>query len=344
MAKRKVKARPEEIAKIKTLINSNNKEYVVFDIETTGFDYRAEAKIIEIGAVKFNKVNDEYILGDKFSRLINPEQSLTSKIIELTGITDDMLKDQPTYHDVLPEFKEFIGDAVLVAHNASFDVNFVSWYMNKLGIELINDVVDTLEMARDILVDMTSHKLNLVCEKLGIEQESHHRAVDDSRVTGEIFLKLLPNYIDNQIDLFSLSSQGFNEINHSSTVAQVNPFTLTTNNPNEFVEKKENIKIEKKDDGLDKKIAISSTPSITVESISYWSRGSLERIYVNAKEGVAFFDVNTKELEADAWKIKGMDIRNEEIHDLTIRLLEIKNTEELANFRGKNYLPNDLRL
>jgi len=88
--------------------------------------------------------------------------------------------------------------------------------MGKLSIEFNNDSIDTLEMSRDLFQEMTSHKLNLVCDRLGIKQESHHRAVDDSKVTAEIFLKLMPNYISNQIDLYSMDSNEFNEVNNKS--------------------------------------------------------------------------------------------------------------------------------
>ena len=105
--------------------DANDKElsqtFVVFDIETTGFS-NTNDKITEIGAVKI----ENFKVVDKFSELINPQKDISYKIQELTGITNDMVKDKPTIDEVLPKFIEFIGDSVLVAHNAEFDMSFIS--------------------------------------------------------------------------------------------------------------------------------------------------------------------------------------------------------------------------
>ena len=160
-------------------------EYVVFDIETTGLSKEVN-RIIEIGAVKIRGGN----IVDKFSCLINPQTPLSSKIVELTNITDDMLADQPLEEEVLPRFLDFCGDAVLVAHNAGFDVGFIRTSADRiLNRKLTNTVLDTVELSRLLLPGIKNHKLNTVAEHLGIKLENHHRAVDDAEATAEIFMK-----------------------------------------------------------------------------------------------------------------------------------------------------------
>lgn len=157
---------------------------VVFDIETTGFS-SAEDSIIEIGAVKI--VNGKVV--DRFNELINPRRNIPYKITELTGITNDMVKDCNTINDVLPRFMDFAKDAVLAAHNADFDTGFIKVNCRRLGIEFNNGVIDTLPLARFLLPELKRHKLNNLCDRLNISLENHHRAVDDAKATGDILMK-----------------------------------------------------------------------------------------------------------------------------------------------------------
>ncbi|KNF08857.1 DNA polymerase III PolC-type [Gottschalkia purinilytica] len=161
-------------------------EYVVFDIETTGFSSRND-EIIEIGAVK---VKDGNIV-DRYSQLIKPSVNIPDKIVELTGINDNMVKDKPSIIEVLPDFLEFINGSVLVAHNASFDVSFIKENLYKIEETLDNPILDTLSLTRVLFPELRSHKLNLVAKHLGISLENHHRAVDDSEATAEILLKCI---------------------------------------------------------------------------------------------------------------------------------------------------------
>ncbi len=163
-----------------------NCEYVVFDIETTGFS-PVNDRIIEIGAVKIKN----FKIIDKFSELINPEIKIPEKITKLTGISDSMIYDKPTIDIILNKFLNFIGESVLVAHNASFDMGFIYEKSEKLKRVVNNTVLDTLEFSRRILKEIKSHKLDKVCKHLGIELKNHHRAVDDSEATANIFLKLI---------------------------------------------------------------------------------------------------------------------------------------------------------
>jgi len=160
--------------------------YVVFDIETTGFSAVTD-RIIEIGAVK---VEDGKIT-DKFSTFVNPKRPIPFRITELTGITDEMVIDSPDIETILPQFIKFIGDAVLVAHNASFDVGFIEQNCKRQKIEADFTYVDTVALARVLLPALNRFKLDTVAKALNISLENHHRAVDDAGCTAEIFVKFV---------------------------------------------------------------------------------------------------------------------------------------------------------
>ena len=160
--------------------------FVVFDLETTGFSNKND-KITEIGAVKV----ENFKVVDRFSQLINPEKDISYKVQELTGITNDLIKDKPTIEEVLPKFVEFIGDSVLVAHNADFDMGFMQQKCREQNIGFKNTSVDTLTLARTLLPHMKRFRLNLIAKELGIPLLNHHRAVDDAEATAHIFIKFL---------------------------------------------------------------------------------------------------------------------------------------------------------
>lgn len=170
--------------------DANDKElsqtFVVFDIETTGFS-NTNDKITEIGAVKI----ENFKIVDRFSELINPEKDISYKIQELTGITNDLVRDKPTIEEILPKFMEFVGDSVLVAHNAEFDTGFISQKCREQGLEYNNKSIDTLMLARILLPNLKRHRLNVVAKALGIPLLNHHRAVDDAEATAHIFNKFL---------------------------------------------------------------------------------------------------------------------------------------------------------
>ena len=161
--------------------------FVVFDIETTGLS-KENDKITEIGAVKIE--NGKII--DRFSTFVNPQRTLSEEIVKLTNITDEMLKDAPLIDIVLPQFLEFCGDSVLVAHNAGFDVGFIRNNAQVLHMPSVdNTVLDTVELSRTLLPELKKHKLNIVAEHLGVSLEGHHRAVHDAEATAKIFIKLI---------------------------------------------------------------------------------------------------------------------------------------------------------
>ena len=160
--------------------------YVVFDIETTGFS-SVKDRIIEIGAVKVQSGS----IVDTYSTFVNPQIPIPFEITNLTGITDDMVMHAPGIDVILPQFLEFVGDAALVAHNASFDVGFIEQNCNSLGISKKFTYLDTVALARVLLPTLAKYKLNIVAKALNITLENHHRAVDDAKATAEIFVKFI---------------------------------------------------------------------------------------------------------------------------------------------------------
>lgn len=160
--------------------------YVVFDLETTGFSPKTN-KIIEIGAVKL--VNGKKT--DSFSTFVNPGVPIPFRIEELTGISDDMVLDAPAIETVLPRFMEFCEGAVMVAHNASFDMSFIEENCGRQGIPADFTVLDTVALARVLLPQLNKYKLDTVAKALNVSLENHHRAVDDAGCTGEIFARFV---------------------------------------------------------------------------------------------------------------------------------------------------------
>ncbi len=162
-------------------------DFVVFDLETTGLKKEID-KIIEIGAVKVK--NGKIV--DRFSEFINPHIKLDEKIVSLTHITDDMLAEAEDAEQVMPRFLEFVGDSVMVAHNASFDVGFVRQWTIENNYKINPTVLDTVELAKMLFPQLKNFKLDTVCEQMGVSLENHHRAVDDAGATAEIFVKAIP--------------------------------------------------------------------------------------------------------------------------------------------------------
>lgn len=161
--------------------------YVVFDIETTGLSVMNN-KIIEIAGVKMQ--DDQEI--ERFATFVHPHEKIPYHISQLTNITDEMVQDAPELQDVLPKFVDFVGDAVLVAHNARFDMGFIQANLKRLGAkELTNPVLDTLEMARLLLPNLKNHRLNTLSDKFKVSLENHHRAVDDAEALGKVLFHLI---------------------------------------------------------------------------------------------------------------------------------------------------------
>ncbi len=161
-------------------------EFVVFDIETTGFS-PVNNRIIEIGAVKVR--NGEII--DRYSTFVNPDVPIPFEIEKLTGIRDDMVMDYPQIDVILPQFLEFCDGAIMVAHNANFDMSFIMENCRRLGYPSEFTYVDTVPMARVLLPNQAKHTLDAVAKTLNISLDNHHRAVDDAECTAHIFVKFI---------------------------------------------------------------------------------------------------------------------------------------------------------
>ena len=186
-----------------------NGRFVVFDIETTGFS-SLTCQIIEIGAVLVE--NGE--ITDRFSTFVNPKVPIPFRIEQLTSINDSMVMDAPTIEEVLPKFLEFSKDAVMVAHNADFDMGFIMKNCDRLGIAHDFTYVDTVGMARFLLPALNRFKLDTVAKAVGVSLENHHRAVDDAACTAEIFVKFVKMLEERDIrDVDMLNEQGAVSVN-----------------------------------------------------------------------------------------------------------------------------------
>ena len=175
-------------------------EFVAFDLETTGLSSR-EDRIIEIGAV----IMKNGVEMDRFQTFVDPERKLDRKIVDLTGITDDMLTGAPKIEEVLPEFLEFIGDRVLVAHNSDFDTGFIRAECARLGLEYDYTAVDTLILSQNLLPKLNKFKLNIVSDALSLPDFNHHRAADDSLTCGLIMARLM-KMLEEEHDIHDLQS------------------------------------------------------------------------------------------------------------------------------------------
>ncbi len=176
------------------LSSGMDNEYIVLDIETTGLSFRTE-KITEIGAVR---VKDGKIV-DTFEYFVNPEIPIPQRIVELTGITDDMVKTAETIDKVMPKFLEFIGNLKLVAHNADFDIGFLRYNAENLGLKMDNEYIDSLKLSRQLYPEFKKHKLGILAEKFGITVDNAHRALDDVKTLVQVFMKLLEKYNEQSI-------------------------------------------------------------------------------------------------------------------------------------------------
>lgn len=172
-----------------------NLSYVIVDIETTGLDPAVD-EIIEIGAIKVE--NRE--IKDIFNKLAKPEKPIPQNIVELTGITQDILNNELPIKPVLSQFADFLGDRIIVAHNAEFDTSFLRLKMKKwLNKGLDNFIACTLLMSRDILPNLENHKLPTVARYFNLDIANRHRAIGDAELTYQIWLKFLDKLKDRKL-------------------------------------------------------------------------------------------------------------------------------------------------
>ncbi len=173
------------------------RDYTCVDIETTGISPQ-HAQIIEIGALK---VRDGEVV-DTFSQLIDPGVRVPEEITELTGITTKMVEGEPSIAIVLPEFIDFAGDDVLLGHNVRFDYSFLKQNAMDLDLEFKKSGMDTLTIARAKCPDLQSRSLDFLCNHYCINDENHHRAFNDAKVTSELYLMFYDMFRDDNPELF----------------------------------------------------------------------------------------------------------------------------------------------
>jgi len=157
------------------------KNYVIIDLETTGL--RADTdKIIEIGAIKVEDGHETI-----YHSFVNPKIPISERIIEIVGITDEMVKDAPEIGDIIGGFIEFTEELPLLGHNLMFDFGFLKTAAVQNGYQFQKNGLDTLDIARKYLPELETRRLDYLCEYFGIQEEQHHRAWNDAKVTGELY-------------------------------------------------------------------------------------------------------------------------------------------------------------
>ena len=285
----------EKEREMKKLVQNNN-EFVVLDIETTGYSPFKGGRIIEIGAVKVV----DGVITDVFSHLINPEQKIPAKITELTGINDDMVKDKAVYRLVLPLLYKFIGNSVVVCHNLDFDWDrFLNYYFKTVGIKPLNKTVDTLLLSKTLIPGLKKYKLGALSEYLGITLDGAHRAVNDAEATALVLLKLKQDYLK-----FETVSSGVAE--------QVSMF-----------------------DFIPKEVPDTKIPSpaldYRIRRVAKWQKNNMNRLYVTLTVGVVYFDIPSK-----SWGVNRLDdIEQIDLSEVRIRVLEhlgLKTEDELCTY------------
>ncbi|HWI53643.1 MAG TPA: exonuclease domain-containing protein, partial [Symbiobacteriaceae bacterium] len=192
-------------------------DFVVLDIETTGFSPIGD-DIIEVGAVRYKNG----VIGETFQRFVRPSKPIPEEVQKLTSITPDMVANAPLPAEALREFFDFIGDAIIVAHNAQFDYSFLRYHRHKhLGEEFTNPVLDTLILGRSLMPHMKSHSLSALTKELQVVLVDHHRADADAKTAAMVMAKLLDKapHIETVEQLNDLT-QGMN-------VEQLRPYHVT---------------------------------------------------------------------------------------------------------------------
>ena len=179
---------------------SFGEEFVAFDLETTGLSSKND-RIIEIGAVILK--NGQEI--DRFQTFVDPQRKLDKKIVDLTGITDEMLAGAPSLEEVLPEFLKFVGGRVLVAHNSDFDTGFIREACLRLGYPYHYTAADTLILSQNLLPQLNKFKLDIVANALSLPEFNHHRAADDAVMCGLIMTRLMQK-LEEEYDIHTLQA------------------------------------------------------------------------------------------------------------------------------------------
>ncbi|RPJ38814.1 MAG: DNA polymerase III subunit epsilon [Planctomycetaceae bacterium] len=182
--------------------------FTAFDTETTGLEPSAGDEIIQIGATRI--VNGRLLRNETFEQLVDPQRPLARGSIQIHGITEDLLRGQPTIDKVLPVFHGFCEETVLVGHNAAFDMRFLQLKEEATGVQFRQPVLDTLLLSAVIHPNQESHQLEAIAARLGVHVIGRHTALGDAIVTGEVFLKMIP----------LLAAQGINTLRETREAAE----------------------------------------------------------------------------------------------------------------------------
>ena len=187
---------PDRLTSVNNIRNINIEDatYAVLDIETTGLSKETD-KITEFGIMKIK--NGEII--DTFECFVNPEREIPAKVVEVTHITNEMVKDADTIDKVMPKVLDFIGDSIVVAHNADFDIGFIKRNAEILGLEFSNTYIDTLALAKALFPDFKKYKLGIIAEKLDIKVEVAHRALADVETLVAVFNVMIKKLLEKEI-------------------------------------------------------------------------------------------------------------------------------------------------
>ena len=164
--------------------------YTVFDTETTGLQPSAGDEIVSIGAVRL--VNGRLLEQEVFEQLVNPGRAMSADATRITGIETAMLENEPAIDQVLPAFRQFCEDTVLVAHNAAFDMRFLHLKEAAAGVQFSQPVLDTLLLSAVLHPDFEAHRLEVIAERMGVSPIGRHTALGDAIMTGEVFLRMIP--------------------------------------------------------------------------------------------------------------------------------------------------------
>ena len=191
---------------------------VFLDIETTGISARG-GRITEIGALR---VEDGKIVG-QFKQLINPEEPVSRFITNLTGITNEMLWDAPTFRSIADDLELFLDGALFIAHNVSFDYSFIKMEFERIGYKFNMDRACSAKLSRRLYPEHRSHALDRLIERLGIDVENRHRAYDDAEVIWKFFQAELKR---GELELYS----AMNKVTSFARINRYNPQADTTHN------------------------------------------------------------------------------------------------------------------
>ena len=185
------------------------KEFIIFDVETTGLSPRTGDRIVEIAALKIKNLK----LVEEFYSFVDPEREISFGAFQVNGITQDMLIGAPKSREILPRFLEFMGDAALVGHNISFDLGFLCHELSLIGMRLKDKtiIIDTLKMARNLLPHLGRYPLWLIADSLGVHMDQEHRAMADVHLTFKVFYKLIKTMGEKDINEIGVLSNILND-------------------------------------------------------------------------------------------------------------------------------------